>query len=138
MGCTYEDPTNLNYPAAAVRIDKHHVPLSPHIHGMSIRPVYDGNPLGWFDNAGNFGVGYFSLDAPHYFGLFQNTHSFYEMPWGLANRNVKIMYVPNDQPAGNLFYHDHAMRSTKYNVANGLSGLYILYDPTIEHVLPNQ
>lgn len=41
---------------------------------------------------------------------------------------MKIIKALNKQPAGNLFYHDHAMKSTKYNVAHGLSGLYILYN----------
>lgn len=44
---------------------------------------------------------------------------------------MKIIKVSNDQLPGNLFYHDHAMRSTKYNVAHGLSGLYILYDSEV-------
>jgi hypothetical protein len=30
------------------------------------------------------------------------------------------------------------MRSTKYNVKSGLSGLYILYDPEIESNLPSK
>ena len=64
MGCAYEDPTYLNYGSAKVRIDRDHIPISPHIHGLSNRPIYDGNPLSWFDNAGNFGVGYYSLDSP--------------------------------------------------------------------------
>lgn len=105
---------------------------------MSNRPVYDGNPLSWFDNAGNLGVGYYSLDDPDYFKLFENKQSFLEMPYELGHASIKIMYIPNDQPAGNLFYHDHAMRSTKYNVLNGLSGLYILYDPFLEKVFPNR
>lgn len=58
------------------------------------------------------------------------------MPFPLINKNIKINYVPNDQPAGNLFYHDHAMRSTKYNVKYGLGGLYILYDENIDSLLP--
>lgn len=58
------------------------------------------------------------------------------MPYNLLHRNIKIMHVPNDQPAGNLFYHDHSMRSTKYNVKHGLNGLYIIYDEEIEKLLP--
>lgn len=36
-----------------------------------------------------------------------------------------------------LFYHDHAMKSTLYNVQNGFSGLYIIYDKKTEGVLPS-
>ena len=58
------------------------------------------------------------------------------MPYHFINQSIKINYVPNDQPAGNLFYHDHPMRSTKYNVKSGLNGLYIIYDDQIESELP--
>jgi len=44
---------------------------------------------------------------------------------------MKIIRVSNDQSPGLMFYHDHAMKSTKYNVGNGLSGLYVIYDPKI-------
>jgi len=50
---------------------------------------------------------------------------------------MKIVKAINKQLPGNLFYHDHAMKSTKYNVANGLSGLYILYNKTAEAALPS-
>lgn len=45
-------------------------------------------------------------------------------------KSLKVIKALNKQPAGNLFYHDHAMKSTKFNVASGLSGLYILYNKT--------
>jgi FtsP/CotA-like multicopper oxidase with cupredoxin domain len=51
---------------------------------------------------------------------------------------MKIIKARNQQPAGNLFYHDHAMKSTKFNVAHGLSGLYILYNKTAEQYLPQK
>jgi FtsP/CotA-like multicopper oxidase with cupredoxin domain len=35
-----------------------------------------------------------------------------------------------------LFYHDHGMHSTTYNVKHGLAGLYIIYDNKIEYSLP--
>lgn len=34
----------------------------------------------------------------------------------------------NDQPATALFYHDHAMNITRWNVMAGLSGLYLIRD----------
>jgi hypothetical protein len=50
--------------------------------------------------------------------------------------NIKIIKVKNNQLPGILFYHDHAMKSTKYNVQMGLSGFYIIYNKTIEKDLP--
>jgi len=47
------------------------------------------------------------------------------------SQKIKIIKVNNDQPPGLLFYHDHAMKSTLYNVQNGLGGLYVIYDPVI-------
>lgn len=58
------------------------------------------------------------------------------MPQQLGNKRLKINYAANAQPAGNLFYHDHPMRSTKYNVKSGLAGLYIIYDDKVESQMP--
>jgi spore coat protein A len=49
---------------------------------------------------------------------------------------MKVIKVPNKQPAGTLVYHDHAMKTTGYNVAHGLVGLYVLYNETAEQLLP--
>lgn len=45
---------------------------------------------------------------------------------------AKVNRYPNIQNPGNLWYHDHAMRLTLYNVKYGLSGLYMLRDPIVE------
>jgi hypothetical protein len=67
-GCTYKDPTDFDVSNVKTsRVNKKAVPISPHIHGLSTRPIYDGNPLSWFNNAGERGIGYFSLDNPEYF-----------------------------------------------------------------------
>ncbi|MCA9287162.1 MAG: multicopper oxidase family protein, partial [Phycisphaerales bacterium] len=36
---------------------------------------------------------------------------------------------PNNQPAGTIWFHDHALGITRLNVYMGLAGLYILRDP---------
>lgn len=114
-----------------MRVKKTQVPISPHIHGLMTRPAYDGNPLSWFNNQGDFGVGYFSLDNPDYFNEFLEPDKYEKLPDQL-NATWKIIKAYNDQPPGNLFYHDHGMRSTRYNVKHGLSGLYILYNSSLE------
>lgn len=49
---------------------------------------------------------------------------------------MKVINVRNDQAPGLLFYHDHAMKSTLYNVQNGLGGLWVISDPNVEAGLP--
>ena len=42
----------------------------------------------------------------------------------------EAMYAyPNNQPAGTLWYHDHAMGITRLNVMMGLAGMYLVRDP---------
>lgn len=61
--CSYEDPTSMgNKGIKKVRIDRNHVPISTHIHGLSTRPTFDGNPLSWFNNQGDKGIGFSSLN----------------------------------------------------------------------------
>lgn len=129
-GCTYNKPTNYSFSTRKVRVNKTQVPLSPHIHGLETRPAFDGNPLSWFNNVGDRGVGYFSLNDSKYFYQFSEADSFYQFSSKNQRKNMKIIKAINKQLPGNLFYHDHAMKSTKYNVASGLSGLYILYNKT--------
>ncbi|AUI60001.1 multicopper oxidase family protein [Amycolatopsis sp. BJA-103] len=45
----------------------------------------------------------------------------------LAGRSQLVEYR-NDQPATTLWYHDHAMHITRWNVMSGLLGMYILRD----------
>ncbi|QOJ00203.1 MAG: multicopper oxidase domain-containing protein [Phycisphaeraceae bacterium] len=40
-----------------------------------------------------------------------------------------VYVYPNDQPAGTLWYHDHALGITRLNVYMGMAGLYLLRDP---------
>lgn len=43
---------------------------------------------------------------------------------------------PNTQLPGTLWYHDHAMASTGFNILKGLKGLYVLRDEKTESALP--
>ncbi len=47
---------------------------------------------------------------------------------GLQPGTSQLSEYPNDQPASALFYHDHAMDITRWNVQAGLSGLYLIRD----------
>lgn len=45
-------------------------PTSTHIHGLEIRPTFDGNPLSWVANSGLKGIGAMSLDYSCYYDNF--------------------------------------------------------------------
>ena len=77
------------------------VPIVPHLHGGHTTAIFDGNPEYFFSPG--FGV--------------------------LGPRWVEKKYVyDNDQPAGNLWYHDHALGITRLNVYAGLAGFYFIRD----------
>jgi len=85
----------------AINIATDGVPLVPHLHGGHTDSAADGNPE------------YFS-------GLTKASR---------GPRWVSDTYVyDNSQPAGTLWYHDHALGITRLNVYAGLAGFYIIRD----------
>jgi len=77
------------------------VPIVSHLHGGHSDAIFDGNPE-YFFNPG------FTVRGPRW---------------------VEKKYVyKNDQPAGNLWYHDHALGITRLNVYAGLAGFYFVRD----------
>jgi spore coat protein A len=75
-------------------------PIVTHLHGGENHPQFDGTPLQWFTRGGDKG--------PHYI---TNTFTYY-----------------NEQLAGMVWYHDHALGNTRTNVYAGLAGLYFIRD----------
>jgi spore coat protein A, manganese oxidase len=72
-----------------------------HLHGARVLPENDGYPEAWFTKE-------FSQTGPAF------AHKTYD--------------YPNDQPATTLWYHDHALGTTRLNVYAGLAGFYLLRD----------
>lgn len=121
-------------------------PATVHVHGAEVRPTFDGNPLSWISNNGQRGLGTFSLSDKCYYDAFdqhttdknsvnppevlikrvENDEEISALPQAKINRYLNI------QSPGTLFYHDHSMNMTRYNVQFGLSGVYILRDPKVE------
>lgn len=146
---TFLDPTrnDMNSKKAFKRfkIGKDSWPMSTHIHGAEIRPTFDGNPLSWIDNGdvqtGIFGIAAFSDEQTCYYDSFdrQSEELHFDPPKikidseieDITN-NYKINRYPNQQNPGTLWYHDHAMHLTTYNVRSGLSGYYVLRDDRVE------
>lgn len=46
----------------------------------------------------------------------------------VAPGDSQLSEYPNDQPAAQLFYHDHAMNISRWTVMAGLSGMYLIRD----------
>ncbi|KAJ4973345.1 hypothetical protein NE237_006519 [Protea cynaroides] len=84
------------------------VPTVVHLHGGVHPPQIDGNPLAWFTSS------------------FRDTGS----GWTQAT----YTYL-NIQPAGDLWYHDHALGLTRVNLLAGLIGPYVISDPKSEDPL---
>ena len=116
------------------------IPFVTHIHGLEVRPAFDGNPMAWLGKLGEVGPAFNSLLlGEKYFdnGLFKNStkSTFLPIP-GWNHTYAKVNRYDNIQLPGNLWYHDHAMHLTQDNVGHGLVGDYIIYDPEVEKQLP--
>jgi spore coat protein A, manganese oxidase len=88
------------------------VPAAVHLHGAELDAAYDGGPDSWFTPNGLKGADYHTIGNP---------------PPGSA-----IYEYPNSQEAGTLWFHDHALGTTRINVYAGLAGFYFLKDPDRE------
>jgi spore coat protein A len=81
-----------------------------HVHGANVSADSDGYPEYWFTadpGAPANGIG------------------------GPAGNQVQYTY-PNSQPAGTLWYHDHALGITRTNVYAGMAGFYLIGDDAEE------
>jgi len=72
-----------------------------HLHGAKVLPESDGYPEAWFTNG------------------FAQTGPFFDK---------RTYRYPNDQQATGLWYHDHALGTTRLNLYAGLEGLYFIRD----------
>lgn len=81
--------------------DKDGVPIVVHVHGGHSDFQFDGNPEFFF--------------SPN--------HKIRGPQW----QDKKYQY-DNSQPAGTLWYHDHALGITRLNVYAGMAGFYIVRD----------
>lgn len=82
-------------------LEKDGVPMVAHLHGGHTDFQYDGNPEFFFSPG-------YTVRGPQWV-------------------DKKYLYR-NDQPAGNLWYHDHALGITRLNVYAGLAGFYFVRD----------
>jgi FtsP/CotA-like multicopper oxidase with cupredoxin domain len=88
-------------------IEKDGVPIITHLHGGNSDFQFDGNPE-FFYSPNN------TVTGPQWDFV----------PGGFTN----TFRYNNDVPAGNLWYHDHALGITRLNVYAGLAGFYFVRD----------
>jgi spore coat protein A len=88
-------------------IQKDGVPIITHLHGGNTDFQFDGNPE-FFYSPGE------KITGPQ---------------WDfVAGGFTKTFHYNNGVPAGNLWYHDHALGITRLNVYAGLAGFYFVRD----------
>ena len=77
------------------------VPVVPHVHGGHTDDIFDGNPEYFFSPG-------WEVRGPKW---------------------VEKKYIyDNSQPAGTVWYHDHALGITRLNVYAGMAGFFIIRD----------
>ncbi|MFZ2447341.1 MAG: multicopper oxidase domain-containing protein [Syntrophobacteraceae bacterium] len=91
-----------------------------HLHGGLVPWISDGGPFDWFGVSNNHGASFLNNQVLN--------------PTALKNEGE--YYYPNDQSARLLWYHDHAIGTTRLNAYAGLATAYIIRD-TFEGNLRN-
>jgi len=86
------------------------VPIITHLHGGHTDYQFDGNPEFFY--------------SPEIMGQQVVGPQWANVPGGFT---TKFRY-DNDVPAGNLWYHDHALGITRLNVYAGMAGFYFVRD----------
>jgi spore coat protein A len=84
------------------------VPTVVHLHGGEVPPAFDGGPEAWFTATGRQGGNYSSLFP--------------------VRPNQALYRYPNAQEAAAIWFHDHAMGTTRLNVYGGIAAFYLLRD----------
>jgi FtsP/CotA-like multicopper oxidase with cupredoxin domain len=84
------------------------VPAVVHLHGGEVPPAFDGGPDAWFTATGKHGGNYSSLVSV--------------LP------NQALYRYPNTQEATAIWFHDHALGTTRLNVYGGIAAFYLLRD----------
>jgi FtsP/CotA-like multicopper oxidase with cupredoxin domain len=82
-------------------VENHGIPIVPHVHGGHTDFLYDGNPEFFFSP-------FWKVRGPQW--------------------REKTYIYDNSQPAGTVWYHDHALGITRLNVYAGMAGFYIIRD----------
>lgn len=91
--------------------------ITTHLHGGHVPWTSDGGPKTWYTGP------QFALANGAYVAGSQVLVD----PNGYHNGDT--YFYPNAQPGSTLWYHDHAMGITRYNVIAGMAGFWLLRHP---------
>jgi len=108
LGCQFLDPQAGNYPPQCMKQYSGPVPMVVHLHGSEVPPAFDGGPDAWFTSTGRRGPNFGSLIPT--------------LP------NQALYRYPNAQEGTTLWFHDHALGTTRLNVLGGVAAFYLLRD----------
>ncbi|HEX6247264.1 MAG TPA: multicopper oxidase domain-containing protein [Nocardioidaceae bacterium] len=99
------------------------VPIVTHVHGAHAAEESDGYAEAWYlPRARNIPKGYARVGS-HYQEFRRKFARVHGKRWG---RGTATFHYDNDQPAANLWYHDHTLGITRLNVYAGPAGFYLL------------
>ncbi len=99
------------------------VPLTVHLHGGHSDQESDGYPEAWFlPDSDNIPDGYARVGSRYeeMAAYYQDRHG---ASWAPGTARA---HYGNDQAAGTLWFHDHALGITRLNVYAGQAGFYLL------------
>jgi FtsP/CotA-like multicopper oxidase with cupredoxin domain len=88
------------------------VPAVVHLHGAEVPSAFDGGPQEWFAQNGATGGDYRAMIE--------------------TGPGTAVYHYPNAQQPGTLWFHDHALGTTRTNVYAGLAAFYFVRDPATE------
>jgi spore coat protein A, manganese oxidase len=89
-----------------------------HLHGGLTPWISDGGPHSWFNPAGGYGESVVNKDGQNLYKLLNAS---------LAAGQGEYFY-PNNQSARMVWYHDHALGTTRLNAYAGLASAYVITD----------
>jgi spore coat protein A len=89
--------------------------ITTHLHGGFVPWTSDGGPFSWFTSAANWTTGPSFLN-------------------GTGTNGEARYFYPNEQSARLVWYHDHAVGTTRLNAYAGIASAYILRDE-VEDIL---
>lgn len=102
-------PVDFNYPFLNDTAFKNEVPTVPHAHGIISNMSSDGGPEAYWTKSGFKGMDYASEEK--------------------TSSDSAVYIYPNEQDAGNFWYHDHTLGLTRLNVYAGMAALYKILNP---------
>jgi len=110
-------PVDTTIPGAEGAVNR----ATVHLHGGFVPWISDGGPLAWFTPGNTTSAP--PANATHGPSFIQNTVLNPDAGPGEAE-----YYYPNGQSARLLWYHDHAIGTTRLNAQAGLATAYIIRD----------